>query len=127
MAMEACSGAHHWGRRLRRLGLDVRLIAGQFCTPYRMQGRRGKSDANDAAAVCEAASRPQMRFVSSKGAEQQALLVVHGTREGCKQERTAVINRVRGQLAEYGLVFPKSPEALPDRPAAAHQCACAAS
>jgi transposase len=112
VAMEACGSAHHWARRLRRLGLDVRLVAGQFVTPYRMQGKRGKNDANDAAAICEAASRPQMRFVPVKSTEQQGWLAVHRLREGFKEERTACVNRIRGLLAEFGLVFAKRPEML---------------
>lgn len=112
VAMEACGGAHHVARRLCLLGLDTRLIAGHFVTPYRMAGRSGKNDANDAAAICEAASRPHMHFVPIKSREQQGQLCVHRLREGYKQERTACINRIRGLLAEFGLVFPKSAEAL---------------
>jgi transposase len=112
VAMEACGGAHHAARRLRLLGLDVRLIAGHFVTPYRMAGKSGKNDANDAAAICEAAGRPHMRFVPIKTAEQQGQLAVHRLREGFKEERTAIINRIRGLLAEFGLVFAQSPEAL---------------
>jgi transposase len=112
VAMEACSGSHHWGRRLQALGLQVRLIAGHFVGPYRMSGARGKNDAADAAAVCEAASRPSMRFVPVKTLDQQALLAVHRLREGYKEERTACINRIRGLLAEFGLVFAQSPQAL---------------
>ena len=112
VAMEACSGAHHWARRLRSMGLDPRLIAGHFVGAYRMEGRRGKNDANDAAAVCEAAGRPHMRFVPIKTVEQQAVLAVHRLREGYKEERTACINRIRGLLAEFGFVFPQSPEVL---------------
>jgi transposase len=112
VAMEACGGAHHVARRLRLLGLDARLIGGQFVTPYRMAGRSGKNDANDAAAICEAAGRPHMRFVPIKTAEQQGQLAVHRLREGFKEERTALINRIRGLLAEFGLVFAQSPEAL---------------
>ncbi len=112
VAMESCGGAHHWARRLRAMGLDARVIPGHFVSPYRMEGKRGKNDANDAAAVCEAASRPSMRFVPVKTAEQQALLAVHRLREGYKEERAACVNRIRGLLAEFGLVFPKSPEAL---------------
>ncbi|MBQ0933679.1 IS110 family transposase [Ideonella alba] len=112
VAMETCGGAHHVARRLRLLGLDARLIAGHFVTPYRMAGRSGKNDANDAAAICEAAGRPHMRFVPVKTAEQQGQLAVHRLREGFKEERTALINRIRGLLAEFGLVFPQSPEAL---------------
>lgn len=112
VAMEACGGAHHVARRLRLLGLDARLIGGHFVTPYRMAGKSGKNDANDAAAICEAASRPHMRFVPVKSAEQQGQLAVHRLREGFKEERTALINRIRGLLAEFGLVFPQSPDAL---------------
>ena len=112
VAMEACSGAHHWARKLIALGLDARLISASFVTPYRMQGRGGKNDANDAAAVCEAASRPNMRFVPVKSIEQQGVMAVHRVREGIKEERTACINRIRGLLAEFGLVFPQSPKAL---------------
>jgi transposase len=112
VAMEACGGAHHVARRLRLLGLDARLVAGHFVTPYRMAGKSGKSDANDAAAICEAAGRPHMRFVPVKTTEQQGQLAVHRLREGFKEERTALINRIRGLLAEFGLVFAQSPEAL---------------
>ena len=112
VAMEACGGAHHVARRLRSAGLDARLIAGHFVTPYRMAGKSGKNDANDAAAICEAAGRPHMRFVPVKSAEQQGQLAVHRLREGYKEERTALINRIRGLLAEFGLVFPQSPDAL---------------
>jgi len=112
VAMETCGGSHHVARRLQGLGLDVRLIAGHFVTQYRMAGKSGKNDANDAAAICEAASRPHMRFVPIKTAQQQGQLALHRLREGYKEERTALINRVRGLLAEFGLVFPKSPEAL---------------
>lgn len=112
VAMEACGGAHHVARRLRQMGLDARLIAGHFVASYRMAGKSGKNDANDAAAICEAASRPRMRFVPVKTAEQQGHLCVHRLREGFKEERTALINRIRGLLTEFGLVFPQSPEAL---------------
>ena len=115
VAMESCSGAHHVARRLRLLGLDARLIAGQFVAPYRMQGACSKNDANDAAAICEAADRPQMRFVPIKSPDQQAWQGIHRLREGFKEERTACINRIRGLLAEFGLQFPQSPDAL--RPA----------
>jgi transposase len=81
VAMEACGGAHHVARRLRLLGLDARLIAGHFVSPYRMGGKSGKNDANDAAAICEAASRPHMRFVPTKTAEQQGQLTLHRLRE----------------------------------------------
>lgn len=112
VAMEACSGAHHWARCLRGLGLDARLVSAGFTAAYRLQGRHGKNDANDAAAICEAASRPRMRFVPVKTSEQQGLMTLHRLREGIKRDRTACVNRVRGLLAEFGLVYPRSPQAL---------------
>ena len=112
VAMEACGGAHHWARRLVAMGLDARLIAAHFVAPYRLEGKGGKNDANDAAAICEAASRPRMRFVPIKTAAQQGLMALHRLREGYKEERTACINRIRGVLTEFGLVFGKSPKVL---------------
>ena len=112
VAMETSSSSHHWARKLIALGLDARIIAAQLVSPYRRQGASGKNDANDAAAVCEAASRPQMHFVPVKSIEQQSMLCVHRLREGLKVDRTACINRVRGLLAEFGLVFAQSPAAL---------------
>ena len=112
VAMEACSSAHHWARRLRAMGLDARLIAANFVIPYRMEGAGGKNDMTDAAAICEAASRPSMRFVPIKSCEQQGVMSLHRVREGFKEERTGCINRIRGVLAEFGLVFGKSPKAL---------------
>ena len=84
VAMEACSGAHHWCRQLRERGFDARMIPAQFVAPYRIQGRSGKNDANDAAAVCEAASRPHMNFVPPKTLDQQGMLCVHRLREALK-------------------------------------------
>jgi len=112
VAMEACSSAHHWARKLRALGLDARLIAANLVSPYRMEGKTGKNDATDAAAICEAASRPSMRFVSVKTCEQQGVMSLHRVREGLKEERTGCINRIRGVLAEFGLVFAQGPKAL---------------
>ncbi len=112
VAMESSSSAHHWARKLLALGLQARIIAAQLVSPYRRQGVSGKNDANDAAAICEAASRPQMHFVPVKSIEQQSMLCVHRLREGFKAERTACINRIRGLLAEFGLVFAQSPAAL---------------
>lgn len=112
IAMEASASAHHWARKLVCLGLDARIIAAHLVSPYRLQGKGGKNDANDAAAICEAASRPAMHFVSIKTTSQQGMLCVHRLREGLKQERTACINRIRGLLAEFGLVIPQSPKVL---------------
>ena len=102
IAMEASSSAHHWARKLALLGLDARIIAAHLVSPYRLQGKSGKNDANDAAAICEAASRPSMHFVPIKTTAQQGMLCVHRLREGLKEERTASTNRIRGLLAEFG-------------------------
>lgn len=106
VAMEACSGAHHWGRLFQAAGHAVRLIAPKFVAPYRMSGKRGKNDAADAAAICEAAQRPQMRFVPLKSEQQQCELMLHRARQGYVQQRTATINRIRGLLSELGHVLP---------------------
>lgn len=102
--MEACSGAHHWARHLVGLGHRVGIMAPRFVAPYR---KGAKNDGNDAEAVCEAVSRPGMRFVPVKSAEQQAVLCLHRIRAGLIKERTATINQLRGLLAEFGLVMPK--------------------
>jgi len=112
VAMEVSSGAHHWARRLLALGLQPKLMSAQLVEPYRSQGSTGKNDANDAAAICEAASRPTMRFVPVKSVEQQSMLCVHRLREGLKAERTACINRIRGLMAEFGVVQAQGAEAL---------------
>ena len=112
VAMEISSGAHHWSRQLQALGLMPRLMSAQVVAPYRSQGATGKNDANDAAAICEAASRPSMRFIPVKSVEQQSMLCVHRLREGLKADRVACINRIRGLLAEFGLVFAQGPAAL---------------
>jgi transposase len=104
VGMEACSGAHHWARELERLGHRVGVMAARFVAPYR---KSEKNDGNDAEAICEAVSRPSMRFVAVKSAEQQALLVLHRVRQGFTAERTATINQLRGLLAEFGVVLPK--------------------
>lgn len=103
IGMEAGSGAHEWARRFRAFGHTVRLMAAKFVTPYR---RNGKNDGNDAEAICEAVSRPGMRFVPIKSAEQQAVLTLHRVRQGFIEERTSTINRIRGLLAEFGVVLP---------------------
>ncbi len=107
IAMEACSGAHFWARLFVRYGHTVRLIAPKFVTPYRMSGKRGKNDAADAAAICEAVQRPNMRFVPIKDEDQQARLTVHRVRQGFVEQRTATINRIRGLLSEFGFVMPQ--------------------
>jgi transposase len=105
--MEACSGAHHWARQFRQYGHTVKLIAPKFVTPYRMSGKRGKNDAADAAAICEAVTRPNMRFVPVKEEHQQIILTLHRTRQGFVEERTALYNRLRGLISEFGIVLPQ--------------------
>jgi len=112
IGMEACSGAHHWARQFMAFGHTVKLIAPKFVVPYRMSGKRGKNDAQDAAAICEAVTRPQMRFVPIKTMEAQANLSIHRVRQGFIEERTALINRIRGLLAEFGMILPQRAEAV---------------
>ena len=98
IGMEACSGAHHWARAFAGFGHTPKLMAPKFVAPYRMSGRRGKNDAADAAAICEAVQRPNMRFVPIKSVDQQGMLCLHRVRQGFVEERTATINRIRGLL-----------------------------
>jgi transposase len=104
VGLEACGGAHHWGRELRRLGHEVKLIAPQYVKPY---VKRGKNDAADAEALCEAMSRPTMRFVAVKSAQNQAALMLAGLRERLVRSRVQLANAIRGYAAEFGLVAPK--------------------
>jgi transposase len=104
IGMEACGGAHHWARRLQAHGFKVKLVAPQFVKPY---VKSNKNDANDAEAICEAMSRPHMRFVSVKTVAQQDIQAVHRIRAELSKQRTAKANQIRGLVAEYGLVAPK--------------------
>jgi transposase len=104
IGMEACASAHHWGRTLQRFGHTVRLMAPQFVKPY---VKTNKNDVADAEAICEAVSRPNMRFVPIKNIEQQAILSVHRVRQGFVKARTAQANQIRGLLGEFGLVIPQ--------------------
>ncbi len=106
VALEACGGAHHWARELMALGHEVRLIPPAYVKPF---VKRGKNDAVDAAAICEAAQRPTMRFVAVKSQEQQASGLVFRTRDLLVRQRTQLINALRGHLTEYGWVAPKGP------------------
>lgn len=106
IGMEACSGAHHWARQFERFGHSCRLMAPKFVAPYRMSGKRGKNDAADAAAICEAVQRPSMRFVPVKSELAQSRLAIHAVRQGWVEARTACINRLRGLLSEFGIVLP---------------------
>lgn len=104
VALEACSGAHHWARELRAMGHDARLIPPSYVKPF---VKRSKSDALDAEAICEAAQRPGMRYVAVKSEEQQAAGLVFRTRDLMVRQRTQLVNAIRGHLAEYGWVAPR--------------------
>lgn len=105
VGMEACGTAHHWGRELTKFGHQVKLIPPAYVKPY---VRRQKNDAADAAAICEAVTRPSMRFVPIKSEEQQAALMLHRARSLLTSQRTALICAIRGHMAELGLVAPRT-------------------
>jgi transposase len=109
VGMEACGGAHHWARQLQARGFVVKVIAPQFVTPY---VKSNKNDANDAEAICEAMSRPNMRFVKPKTVSQQDIQAVHRIRQELMSHRTAKANQIRGLVTEYGLVAPLGLAAL---------------
>jgi len=104
IGVEASGGAHHWARKLQTFGHTVKLMAPQFVKPY---VKTNKNDAADAEAICEAVSRPNMRFVPIKNVEQQSVLAVHRVRQGFVKARTAQGNQIRGLLAEFGLIVPQ--------------------
>lgn len=104
IGMEACGSAHFWANKLQAMGHTVKLMAPQFVKPY---VKTNKNDAADAEAICEAVSRPNMRFVPIKHGEQQAVLALHRARQGFVKARTAQANQIRGLLAEYGIIIPQ--------------------
>lgn len=118
IGMEACSGAHHWARLFQVHGHTVKLMAPKFVAPYRLSGKRGKNNAADAMAICEAVQRPNMRFVPIKSAEQQGRLMVHRARQGFVEQRTATLNRIRGLLSEVGIVLPLEADTVRSQAAA---------
>ena len=109
IGIEACSSAHYWARELQKLGHTVKLMAPQFVKPY---VKSNKNDAKDAEAICEAVSRPTMRFVAIKTIEQQDIQALHRIRTELVHQRTAKVNQIRGFLAEYGMVVERSVEKL---------------
>jgi len=109
IGMEACGTSHYWGRKLRALGHDVKLIPPAYVKPY---VKRGKSDAVDAKAICEAVTRPTMRFVEIKSADQQAILCQHRAREIMVGQRTQLSNTIRGLIGEFGITIRKGLESI---------------
>lgn len=104
VGMEACATAHYWAREISAFGHQVRLMPPSYVKAYL---RRQKNDAADAEAICEAVTRPSMRFVPVKSAERQAVLVLHRTRELLVRQRTMLINAIRGHCAEFGIIAPQ--------------------
>lgn len=110
--IEACGSAHYWARKLQTFGHTVKLMAPQFVKPY---VKSNKNDVADAEAICEAVTRPNMRFVSVKTVEQQAILAVHRARQGFVKARTAQANSIRGLLGEFGIVMPQGIKHVTER------------
>ncbi len=115
VVMEACAGAHYWGREIGKLGHEVKLVPPVYVKPF---VKRHKNDAADAEAICEAASRPSMRFVAVKSEAQQARGMLFRTRDLLVRQRTQAINALRGHLAEFGVIAPQGRAHLA-RPASA--------
>jgi transposase len=106
VAMEACASSHHWGREIGKLGHEVKLVPPIYVKPF---VKRQKNDAADAEAICEAASRPTMRFVAVKSREQQSQGMLFRTRDLLVRQRTQTINALRGHFAEFGVIAPRGP------------------
>jgi len=106
IGMEACATAHYWAREISALGHEVRMIPPAYVKPY---VKRQKNDAADAEAICEAVTRPSMRFVPVKSAERQSILVLHRTRDLLMRQRTMLLNAIRGHLAEFGIITAQGP------------------
>ena len=111
VGMEACATAHFWAREIGALGHDVRMMPPSYVKAYL---RRQKNDAADAEAICEAVTRPSMRFVPVKNAERQSVLVLHRSRELLVRQRTMLVNAIRGHCAEFGLVAPLGVRSVPE-------------
>ena len=104
IGMEACGGSNYWARKFQSYGHKIQLMSPQYVKPY---VKTNKTDAQDAEAICEAVTRPSMRFVSIKSAEQQDIQSLHRYRQRVVEERTALVNQIRGLLTEYGIVIPQ--------------------
>jgi transposase len=115
IGIEACATAHYWARELTALGHQVRLVPPSYVKAY---VKRGKNDAADAEAICEAVTRPTMRFVPVKSAEQQGVLVLHRARELLVRQRTMLVNGLRGHMAEFGIIAPQGIQRVPELVAA---------
>ncbi len=111
VGVEACATAHYWARELSALGHQVRLVPPSYVKAYL---KRGKNDAADAEAICEAVTRPNMRFVPVKSEEQQGVLVLHRARELLVRQRTMLVNGLRGHIAEFGIIAPQGIQRLPE-------------
>jgi transposase len=111
IGMEACPTSHFWAREIEALGHDIRLIPPAYVKPY---VKRQKNDAADAEAICEAATRPNMRFVPVKSEEQQAVLVLHRSRDLLMRQRTMILNAIRAHLAEFGTITAQGPRKVVD-------------
>ena len=109
VGIEACASSHYWARELIRLGHEVKLVPAQYVKPY---VKRGKNDAADAEAICEAVTRPTMRFVGVKTVEQQSIMMLHRVRLILMRQRTQLSNALRSHLAEFGIVSPIGREGL---------------
>ena len=103
IGIEACNNSHYWARELSALGHDVKLMPAQYVKPY---VKRGKNDAADAEAICEAVTRPTMRFVAVKSPEQQSLMMLHRVRLMLNRQRTQISNAIRAHMSEFGVVAP---------------------
>lgn len=106
IGMEACATSHHWAREIAILGHDVRMIPPAYVKPY---VKRQKNDAADAEAICEAVTRPNMRFVPVKSEEQQSVLILHRSRDLLMRQRTMMLNAIRAHLAEFGIIAAQRP------------------
>jgi len=119
IGIEACGGAHYWAAKLGALGHRVKMMSPQFVKPY---VKTNKTDSLDAEAICEAVTRPNMRFVPVKAPEQQSVLALHTARESFVKARTAQANQIRGLLTEFGLIVPQGIRVLRKNAVLAGHC-----